>query len=205
MTMPFVFGCGQIMARSARSTFVCIVLVSAVSQSLCVPTFATDLDSLIQSSCIDCHDANTETPLDFTTLGKDFEKADSFRQWVRGVTINQCLMRLRKRQRLREESIEYMLPMFDNRGSRVDAASPQQKAEFGEMIDAEKIRELVRKNIDRLPEDYRLVLLLREIDGYSTSEAADILGIKVNAVKTRLHRARSALKYMLEPVLEQID
>lgn len=134
-----------------------------------------------------------------------FQQRSSFRQWVRGVTINQCLMRLRKRQRLREESIEHMLPMFDERGSRVDVASPRQKAEIGDMIDAETIRGIVRKNINGLPDDYRLVLLLRDIDGYSTSEAADILGIKVNAVKTRLHRARSALKFMLEPLLEQTD
>ena len=132
-----------------------------------------------------------------------FKQRSSFRQWVRGVTINQCLMRLRTRQRRREDSIEHMLPMFDERGSRVDVVSPQQKAAVGEAIDAENIRKIVRTNIDRLPEDYRLILLLRDIDGYSTSEAAAILGVKVNAVKTRLHRARSALKCMLESVLEQ--
>ena len=132
-----------------------------------------------------------------------FKQRSSFRQWVRGVTINQCLMRLRTRQRRREDSIEHMLPMFDERGSRVDVVSPQQKAAVGEAIDAENIRKIVRTNIDRLPEDYRLILLLRDIDGYSTSETAAILGVKVNAVKTRLHRARSALKFMLESVLEQ--
>ena len=131
-----------------------------------------------------------------------FQQRSSFRQWVRGVTIKQCLMRLRKQHRRREESIEHMLPLFDDSGSRVDVASPQQKAEIGEIVDAENIRGIVRKNINRLPEDYRLVLLLRDIDGYSTGEAAAILGIKVNAAKTRLHRARSALKFMLEPVLE---
>ena len=70
------------MTGLARSTSVCIFLACAVSQSLCSPTFATDLDTLIQSSCVDCHDANNETRLDFTTLGKDFEKAESFRKWV---------------------------------------------------------------------------------------------------------------------------
>ncbi len=71
------------MTGLARSTSVCIFLACAVSQSISAPTFATDLDTLIQSSCIDCHDANTETRLDFTTLEKDFEKAGSFRKWVR--------------------------------------------------------------------------------------------------------------------------
>ena len=71
------------MARLDRSTFVCILFVCAASQLLSDLTFATDLDALIESSCIDCHDANTETLLDFTTLGKDFENAESFRIWVR--------------------------------------------------------------------------------------------------------------------------
>lgn len=71
------------MARLTRSTFVCLLFVSAASSLPCDPAFATDLDALIQSSCIDCHDANTETRLDFTTLGKDFDNAESFRKWVR--------------------------------------------------------------------------------------------------------------------------
>jgi len=132
-----------------------------------------------------------------------FKQRSSIRHWVRGVTVNKCLMTLRKRQRRREESIDHMLPMFDERGNRVDMASPRETTAIGESLDAEQMRRIVREHIDRLPEDYRLVLLLRDIDGYSTSEAASILGIKVGAVKTRLHRARSALKYMLEPVLEQ--
>jgi len=134
-----------------------------------------------------------------------FQRRSSFRQWVRGVAVKQCLMKIRKQQRRREDSIEHMLPMFNDRGKRVDVASPRQKSEIGEMLDAERIRKLVRENIDKLPQDHRLVLLLRDIDGYSTSETACILGIKINAVKTRLHRARSALKFMLEPQLEQTD
>ena len=50
---------------------------------LVVPTFANDLDTLIQSSCIDCHDSNTEARLDFTKLDRDFEDANTFRAWVK--------------------------------------------------------------------------------------------------------------------------
>lgn len=69
--------------RSDRSTFVCTLFVCVASALLNVPASATDLDALIQSSCIACHDANTETRLDFTRLATDFEKADAFRQWVK--------------------------------------------------------------------------------------------------------------------------
>ena len=71
------------MAQTARNRFVCLLLVCVGSLSLCAPTFATDFDALIQSSCIECHGANTETRLDFTTLGKDFDHPESFRKWVR--------------------------------------------------------------------------------------------------------------------------
>ena len=134
-----------------------------------------------------------------------FQKRSSIRHWVRGVAVNQCLMKLRKRQRRREESIEHMLPMFDEYGKRVEVASPREKSGIGDSLDVEQVRQIVRESIDRLPENYRLVLLLRDIDGYSTNEVASLVGIKVNAVKTRLHRARSALKFLLEPVLEQTD
>ena len=70
------------MAQKARNRFVCLLLVGVGSLSLCAPTLATDLDALIQSSCIECHDADTETHLDFTALGRDFESAESFRKWV---------------------------------------------------------------------------------------------------------------------------
>ncbi len=77
--------CGRraLLAQTARNRFVCILLVCAVSCSLFTPTFATDLEALIKTSCMDCHDADTETRLDFTTLGRNFEDADSFRQWVK--------------------------------------------------------------------------------------------------------------------------
>lgn len=134
-----------------------------------------------------------------------FQRRSPIRHWVRGIAVNQCLMRLRKRQRRREESIEHMLPMFDEHGKRVGVASPQEISGIGDSLDVEQVRQTVRECIDRLPDNYRLVLLLRDIDGYSTNEVASLVGIKVNAVKTRLHRARSALKFLLAPVLEQID
>ena len=59
-------------------------------------------------------------------------------------------------------------------------------------------RELVRACIDRLPETYRTVLLLRDIEELDSEEAAVILGITPNAVKVRLHRARQALRELLD-------
>jgi len=72
---------------------------------------------------------------------------------------------------------------------------------IGESIDKTRVKSIVREKINELPDDYRLVLLLRDIDGYTTKEPAATLRIRIHAVKTRLHRARSALKSLLTPVL----
>lgn len=133
-----------------------------------------------------------------------FEQRSSLGTWLRGITTNNCLMRVRSNSRRREESIDHLLPEFDERGSRINAFEPQQSASFGELIDESQTKALVREKINELPDDYRVILLLRDIDGNTTQETADILGIKVNAVKTRLHRARSALKSLLEPELERL-
>ena len=140
----------------------------------------------------------------FETIGQ-YEQRSSLRHWVRGITINKCLMRLRKRQRQREQSIEHLLPLYDERGHRLAVASPAQGNEIEELLDAEQLHRVVRETIDELPDRYRLILLLRDIDGYSTRESASILGIKESAAKTRLHRARMALKFLLQPVLEKLQ
>jgi RNA polymerase sigma-70 factor (ECF subfamily) len=134
-----------------------------------------------------------------------FEHRSSLRYWIRGIAINQCLMRLRKYRRRREESIDHMLPAFDEHGRRLDVAGPNEKSQITDKLNADHVRRVVRECIGRLPDDYRLVVLLRDIDGYSTREAALILGINANTVKVRLHRARSALKHMMEPLMEHED
>ena len=65
-------------------------------------------------------------------------------------------------------------------------------------MEQQETRALVRRCIDRLPETYRTTLLFRDIEELETEEAADLLGITTNAVKIRLHRARQALRTLLE-------
>ena len=90
-------------------------------------------------------------------------------------------------------------PPTPSRGSTGNGAAWQFSA--SEYLEREETRELVRASIDRLPEDSRDVLLLRDIEGWDTQETADQLGIKPGAVKTRLHRARQALRTLLDPHL----
>lgn len=102
-----------------------------------------------------------------------FEKRSSLGTWLRGIKVNQCLMRVRKNSRRREESINNLLPEFDERGKRVTTYEATQSSDVGEIIDQSQMKNVVRNKIDQLPENYRTTLLLHDIDGYSTQEAAD--------------------------------
>ncbi len=127
-----------------------------------------------------------------------FEGSCQVSTWLHRITVNAALMRLRTRRRKPEESIEDLLPTFLEDGHH--ARHPHEWRDNGEEILARKEdRDFVRACIDRLPEAHRTVLLLRDIEDLDTAEAARALGTSEAAVKVRLHRARQALRTLLEP------
>jgi RNA polymerase sigma-70 factor (ECF subfamily) len=129
-----------------------------------------------------------------------FEGRSSVKTWLHRITVNSCLMILRKQKRLGEQSIDEYLPEFDRNNCRIEAPWPQ-LATADEILDDERLRALVAEKVSMLPDAYRIVFQLRDIEGYDTGEVAELLDISVSNVKVRLHRARAALKKLLEPVL----
>ena len=128
----------------------------------------------------------------FRSIGR-FQGGSSLSTWLHRIVINACLMKLRSSRRRPESSIEELLPRFDETGHRV--TEPLESRDSAEdAIDRSQTRRLVREAIARLPESYRTILLLRDIEERSTAEAAVLLGLSENAVKIRLHRARQALR-----------
>lgn len=129
-----------------------------------------------------------------------FQGQSSLGTWLHRIVVNVALMKLRSSRRRPEQSIEELLPAFDERGEHVReirdwAAEPTLQLERDEQ------RRLVRACIEQLPERYRKVLLLRDVEELSTAEAAAALGISEGAVKVRAHRARQALRTLLEQAL----
>ena len=118
----------------------------------------------------------------------------------KGITVNACLAKMRQSKQRAEQGINDHLPEFDQYNCRIEAPW-NHLASVDEILQSDQLRDLVRTKIFELPEQYRNVLLLRGIEGYDTSEVAMLLGISVSNVKVRLHRARSALKKLLEPLL----
>ncbi len=129
-----------------------------------------------------------------------FEGQARLSTWLHRIVVNASLMKLRTRRRKPEKSIEELLPRFLEDGHMAEPAVPWRASTPSE-AERSELRDLVLRQIEALPESYRNILLLRDIEGLDTEEAAKVLGVSPNAVKTRLHRARQALRGLLEPHL----
>lgn len=149
----------------------------------------------------DAHDVVQETFIAaFKAIGA-FEGKAQLSTWLHRIAINAALRRLRTLERRHEEDspaeLEGLLPEFAGEGKH----SKPPKA-FGEAPEAHLMREEVRTNvraaIDQLPEKYRVALLLRDIDGLDYDAVAEHLEVSANAAKIRVHRARQALRTLLE-------
>ncbi|HYC89727.1 MAG TPA: sigma-70 family RNA polymerase sigma factor [Thermoanaerobaculia bacterium] len=120
--------------------------------------------------------------------------------WLHRIVVNACLMRLRTQRRRPEEELEALLPRFAEDGHQLEPSEPWcETAET--LLEREELCGVVRAAIDELPDTYREVVLLRDIEELSTEETADLLGVTPNAVKIRLHRARQALRTLLDPYM----
>lgn len=126
-----------------------------------------------------------------------FEEGARLSTWLHRITLNAALMKIRAAKRRPEESIDDLQPKFRDNGHHVELPAPWEGGPDA-VLEREDRTRLVRESIDRLPEIHRTVLLLRDIEGLDTGEAAEALGISENAVKVRLHRARLALRTQLD-------
>jgi RNA polymerase sigma-70 factor (ECF subfamily) len=131
----------------------------------------------------------------------------AFTTWLHRVAANAALMRLRRRRRapdsVAEAPMEELLPRFDAEGHLV-ALRPGHdwSKRADEQLADRQVRQAVEAAVQNLPEDHRIVFLLRDVEELSSEAMAELLGISVAAVKSRLHRARLALRAKLGHYLE---
>ena len=143
------------------------------------------------------------------TLLKVFQSMDQLREperlkaWVFTIARNACYMKRRKSvfAPQHELSLEELLPVTSGDGSERRI----QIADWGALPDTEVLRKELREELDRaigeLPDIYRSVIMLRDIEELSTEEAAEVLGVSIEVIKTRLHRARLSLRQKLDEYL----
>jgi RNA polymerase sigma-70 factor (ECF subfamily) len=96
-----------------------------------------------------------------------------------------------------EETIEPMLPTYFDDGHHTEDFSDW-GVQADRILEQKQLRAAVRAGIETLPESYRTVLMLRDVEEMTTEEVAEQIGVSANAIKIRLHRARQALCTVLE-------
>jgi RNA polymerase sigma-70 factor (ECF subfamily) len=129
-------------------------------------------------------------------------KADMFHgnsalySWIYRICVNTCLMRLRRGKRAVTVPIETFLPVFTKDGAH---ASPVEdwSPEVERRILEKELGQVIRRYSESLPEKYRTVFALCDMQGLSYEETAGILDLSIPAVKSRLHRARLNLRERL--------
>ena len=147
----------------------------------------------------DAEDALQEAFLSAFKAIDKFDGRSSLGTWLHRITVNAALMRKRWHKARPETSIEALLPTFNN------GHHTQHPQEWTAVTDGEAGRiedaEVLWSAIDRLPPEFREVLVLREIEGMDSKAVAATLGISDALVRQRLHRSRQALVKLLEPVM----
>ena len=127
-----------------------------------------------------------------------FNKIDSFKgesafsSWLYRVTVNTAFMKLRKRKKHASVELDESIPSTN--GWTMDRSD---SCDINYMTSRHQLRHELEEAISKLPDEYKLIFVLRDVDGLSNQEVGEVLSLSVPAVKSRLHRSRSMLRKRL--------
>lgn len=146
--------------------------------------------------CGDSHDSEDmvqDTFLNVFRYLKDFRYETKFRNWLYRIATSTCIKRRRKSKYApeRELSLEEFLPQDE---ADISETVPRWAAQPLDQVLNEELHRRLKAAILDLPDKYRLVLVLRDVEGFSTAETAEIMNLSSANVKVRLHRARLSLR-----------
>jgi RNA polymerase sigma-70 factor (ECF subfamily) len=134
----------------------------------------------------------------FTTLHRKldlFQGKSAFSSWLYRIVVNAAFMKLRKRRQKPTVHLEDLAPL-----TRQQALDGEEI--FANHVDSyaqtQELKEVLRNAVERLPDQYRAVFILRDVNGFSNQEASEVLGLSVPAIKSRLHRSRLMLRKKLQ-------
>jgi RNA polymerase sigma-70 factor (ECF subfamily) len=131
-----------------------------------------------------------------------FRAESKFSTWLISITINEARTRLRRQALVRMESLN-QLPDEDK------GISPALLRDWREIpseaVERDEVRVLIQRAVEQLPEIYRQVFLLRDVEELTINETAEALNISIPSIKVRLHRARMMLQKQLAPQLRTVN
>src|SRR6185503_712860 len=157
------------------------------------------LYSLLKNEA-EAEDVAQETVIKVYQNLEKFRGDSQFRTWVLSIARNEGLGRLRKISNRREDSLD--AETDEQTGDYTPAILTSWREIPAEALEQKELGNLLRKAIEGLPEIYRNVVLLRDIEELDIRESAAVLGISEASVKVRLHRARALLQRNLAPQLK---
>lgn len=128
---------------------------------------------------------------------KDFRGQAAFGSWVHRIAANNALMRLRHRRVVEKSEEALAEPGFTRMGILRRPPEQWERPADEQVLDAE-LGKAIERATDRLPEGYREVFLLKDVEGLSYEQIAEITGDSVPAIKSRLHRARLSLREAID-------
>jgi RNA polymerase sigma-70 factor (ECF subfamily) len=151
----------------------------------------------------DAEDVTQEVLLQLIRKIDTFRGESAFPTWLHRITVNAALAYRRKRASREQHHVRDPLDSFLEEGRHATPVrnwwvQPDQIAEDRET------QRLIEKAIAGLPEIYRDVYVLADVEGLANSEIAEMLGLSVSAVKSRLHRARLLMRSALAPHFEEV-
>ena len=123
-----------------------------------------------------------------------FKEEASLSTWIYRIATNVCLDELRKRKKTKIVSIDSTIQLEE---SEVSMQMPDERPQPDELLTQKELKQEVQKAINNLKEEHKTVIILRDINGYSYEEIAKILDCTLGTVKSRINRARNALKSIL--------
>ena len=151
---------------------------------------------------VDAEDVAQEATVRAFRKLSSFRAESKFSTWLISITINEARTRLRRQALVRMESLDQLL---DEDAGLSPALLRDWREIPSEAIERDEVRKLIQQAVDQLPDIYREVFLLRDVEGLSINEAAEALKIGIPSVKVRLHRARLMLQKQLAPQLRTLN
>ena len=134
----------------------------------------------------------------------EFRGEAAFGSWVHRLAANNALMRLRRQKVVDIVSDDLASPEFTERGSLAEAPESDWSKRADDKIIEDELGRAIQAATDSLPEGYREVFLLKDVEGLSYEEISEMVGISIPAVKSRLHRARLALREAIDAFYKEV-
>ncbi len=150
----------------------------------------------------DAEEAVQDVFLTVVQKAHTFKGNSALYSWIYRICVNACLMRLRRKRRHETVPIEDFMPVFTEDGMHANPIVDWSDEVERKMLDRE-LGQVIGRFTDDLPEKYRVIFLLSDVEGLSNEETSQILGLTVPAVKSRLHRARLYLREQMGRYLQE--